>query len=63
MYNKLVTKVDVIDTKKPSTSGLFTEKQYNSDKQGLGKKIEDDDKRCLTLVGWSKQLITTQKYE
>ena len=63
MYNKLVTKVDVIDTKKPSTSGLFTEKQYNSDKQGLGKKIEDDDKRCLTLVGWSKQLIATQKYE
>ena len=63
MYNKLVTKVNVIDTKKPSTSGLFTEKQYNSDKQGLGKKIEDDDKRCLTLVAWSKQLITTQKYE
>lgn len=63
MHNKLVTKINVIDTKKPSTNGLFTEKQYNSDKQGLGNKIKDDDKRYLTLVGWSKQLITTQKYE
>ena len=59
----MVTKINVIDTKKPSTNGLLTEKQYNSDKQGLGNKIKDDDKRYLTLVGWSKQLITTQKYE
>ena len=38
-------KVNAIDTKIPSTSGLVTKTQYDSDKQGLEKKIEDVDKK------------------
>ena len=39
-YDKLVIKFNVIDTKIPCTSGLVTKTQYDSDKQGLEKKIE-----------------------
>ena len=43
MYDQLVTKVNVIDTKIRSTSGLVTKKQYDFDKQGVEKKIKDVD--------------------
>ena len=32
VYDKLITKVKTIDTKIPSTRGLVTETQYDSDK-------------------------------
>ena len=39
----MVNKVNTIDTKIPSTIGLVTKTQFDSDKQGLEKKIEDVD--------------------
>ena len=43
-HDKLVIKVNAIDTKTPSTSGLVTKTLYNSDKQGFEQKIEYIDK-------------------
>ena len=43
VYDKLFTKVNIIDTKIPSTGGLVTKAQFNSDKQDLENKIEDID--------------------
>ena len=43
-HDKLVIKVNAIDTKTPSTSGLATKTLYNSDKQGFEQKIEYIDK-------------------
>ena len=43
VYDKLVIKVNAINTKIPSTSGLLTTTQYDLEKQGLEKKIEDVD--------------------
>ena len=40
LYDKLVNKVNAIDTKMPSTSELVTKTQHNLDKQGLEKKTE-----------------------
>ena len=51
VYHKLVTKVIAIDTKTPSTSGLVTKTQDNSDKQGLKKRLNMLTKRYPTLVG------------
>ena len=45
MYNKLITKVNALDNKIPSTSELVSRTQYHSEKQNLGKKIEDVDKK------------------
>ena len=45
MDNQLVTKVNAIDTKIPSTNGLLTRTQYDWDKQDLERKIEDVDKK------------------
>ena len=39
VYDMLATKVNAVDTKILSTSGVLTKTQYNSDKQGLEKKI------------------------
>ena len=39
--DKLAAKVNAINTKTPSTIGLVAKTQYNLDKQGLEKKIED----------------------
>ena len=50
-YDELVTKVSAIDTKIPNITGLFTITQYNSEKNGLEKKIEEVDKKYLILVG------------
>ena len=49
VYDKLVTKVDSIDT---STFVLKT--QYNTDKSGLKKKIGNADKKYLKIVYWLK---------
>ena len=38
VYNQLVIKVSAFDTKIPTTSGLITKTQYESDKQSLEKK-------------------------
>ena len=43
MFNKLVIKVNAIDTKAPSTTELVTKIQYNSEKQALEKSIKDVD--------------------
>ena len=45
LYNQLVTKVNAIDTKTPSTSRLVTKRRYDSDKHALEKKIEDGYKK------------------
>ena len=45
MDNQLITKVNAIDRKIPSTSELVTKTQYDSDKQSLQRKIEDVDKK------------------
>ena len=39
MFDKLVTKVNAIDIEAPSTSGLVSKKQYDLDKQKLGKGL------------------------
>ena len=41
LYDKSVTKVNVIDTKIPKTNELAFKTQYNSGKQNLEKKMED----------------------
>ena len=41
IYDKLVTKVNAIDTEISSTGGLVFKTQYDSGKQNLDKKIED----------------------
>ena len=51
LYNQLVTNSNAINTKIPSTSGLFTKTKYNSDKQGLEKIIEDVDKKIPITSG------------
>ena len=38
--SKLVFKLNAIDTKISSTSGLATKTKYNSDKKGLEKNID-----------------------
>ena len=47
-HNKLVINFNAINAKILSTSGLLTKTQYDSNKQGLGKKIEDNDKKILS---------------
>ena len=44
-YDKLVIKVN------PGTGGLITKTQYDSDKQGLEKNIEDVDKKIHNTTG------------
>ena len=53
VYDKLIIKLNAIDTKIESTSGLVTESQYDSDKQGLEKKIEDNTKK-IPVAGENK---------
>ena len=37
--------------------GFVLKTQYNTDKSGLGKKIDDADKKCLVLVDLLKKQI------
>ena len=50
MYDKLVTKVNYIDT-----SGFSLKTKYNTDKSDLEKKISDASKKYLILVNLSKE--------
>ena len=49
MDNQLITKINAIDRKIPSTSELVTKTQYDSDKQSLQRKIEDVDKKMPNM--------------
>ena len=52
VYDKLVTKVNGIDTKIPTTSGLVNKTQYVLNKQDLEKKkLKMLTKRYVALVG------------
>ena len=44
MHNKLVTKVNVVNSKATRTSETVSETQFDSEKQNLKKDIEDDKK-------------------
>ena len=56
LYNELVTKVNVICTRIRSTSRIVNETQYDSDKQGLQKKIEKDiDRKMPNTSGLFKK--------
>ena len=45
VYDRLVIKVNAIDNKIPSTSGLVTKILYDSNKQDLEKKNQDVDQK------------------
>ena len=51
VYNKLVTKINNIDT-----SGFVLKTKYNADKSDLEKKISDADKKIPDTSGFVKKL-------
>ena len=52
--DKLVTKVNAIDT------SIFVSKtQYNTDKSGIEKKIDNADKKIADTIGLVKKRIIT----
>ena len=53
MY-KLISNINAIDIKVPSTSRIVTKTQYDSDRQGLEKKIEKVDKKTPKTTGLVK---------
>ena len=55
LYDKLFIKVNVIDIKMPSTSGLANKTQHDLENQGLKKKIEDVDKKIPNTSGLVKK--------
>ena len=55
-YNKLISKVDNIDTTK-----FVSRTKYESDGSDLEKKISDVDKKYLMLVAWLKKQIAILK--
>ena len=55
VHNKLVIKVNDIDTKVPSTSGIVTKIQCDLDKQCLEKVIDDVVKRIPNTKGLVKK--------
>lgn len=52
--DKLVTKINAIDSMIPSTSGLITITQYDSDKQDLEEKIDYLEKKMPNTRGLHK---------
>ena len=60
VYDKLAIKVNAIDTKKPSTSRLVTKTLYNSNKQGLERKIEDVNKKAGQKTVYSTKITETE---
>ena len=56
MYNKLVIKVSDTGINLSSTTGLVTKVQYDFDKQGLEKKIEEVDKKVPNTSELLKKL-------
>ena len=67
MDNQLVTNVNAIDTKIPSTSGLLTKTQYDWDKQDLERKIEDvgkkmpDTSELVKKIDYNTSIIVIEK--
>ena len=53
--DKLVTKVNTIDTKVPSTGGSVTKTQCDSNKQKKKKKIEDVNNKIAYTSGLVKK--------
>ena len=52
VYNKLVTKVNKIDT-----TGFVLKTEYGTDKSDLEKKIDDAEKKFLILMGLLRRRI------
>ena len=61
VYDELAEEVNSNAIKVPSTSGLVS--KYNSDKENLGKKIKDNNKKIPNIVNELKRLITKQKLQ
>ena len=55
VYDELVTKVNDIDAKVPSTSGFVSKTHSISDRQNLEKKIEDVNKKVPNTSGLVKK--------
>ena len=49
VYDKLVTKVNTIDTKIPNANGLVFKTLYDFDKQCLEKKIKDVEENTFKI--------------
>ena len=56
LYDKSVTNVNTIDT-----TGFVFKYQHKTDKSGLGKKIDDKDRKDLVIMGLLKKQIIMQK--
>ena len=56
MYDKLVTKLNAIDT-----CGFVSKAQYNTDRSGLEKKIDPADQKTTDTSGLIAKEIITQK--
>ena len=63
MHDKFVTKVSVVGAKAPSTCGLAISTKNVSEKQSIGKKIEDIDKKLPKTSGLVKRLIIKEKLQ
>ena len=55
LFDKLVTKVNAIDN-----SGFVLKIQYDTDKLGLEKKINDADKYLIWMGSLKKGIITAK---
>ena len=62
IYNKLVSKLDVSDGKKPSASGQSLKRSIIWTNKVLEKKLKSLPKRYPILVDWARILITNFKY-
>ena len=55
VHDELFIKVNANDIKIAGIRGLVTKTQYDSDKQGLKKKIDDVDKKISNTSGLVKK--------
>ena len=62
VYDKLLTKVNTIDTRIPRTSVSVTKIQFDSYKLDLEKKTEDFNKKIPSTSGLVNKRIITQKF-
>lgn len=62
LYNKLVIKVTVISTKILNTNRLLTKTKYDSDEEGLEKKITDVDKKIPKVLQKKKTNYNKTSY-
>ena len=63
VYDKLVIKVNAIDSKIPSNIGLITKAEYDSEKQGLWKSIDGIDKKILNISGLQHKKYKDRKQD